>query len=345
MDQNKTNTNSVKKVHPWAMHGDLTSSEPIGIIALPDSISLHKAESESKKSPTPEESERERTEMIKSAIMDVVSIASVIDQPPLFLEVDSSNKVNPTPDLSLIKDCSALNDIFEQMDSIYFLTQQSNNSATTRAQTPDQEILKSMATWPLLFPSPPENPKRNQEKVTVESKISPASTTESDSEPDREKRDVGNQAFTQILSREKEPSKVSTESDMKKSNFLQWLTSQKNKEKPIKEKSKNEPSLEGARLKEEKKQAKKDKKAKKKARKKAKKKKKKAKKKAKKEKLEQLLRSSNEIGDEILSETLAKLLAHQGHADRAIDMYKKLSLLNPKKSSYFAEIIEKLEEK
>src|SRR6056297_2538134 len=311
MDQNKTNTNSVKKVHPWAMHGDLTSSEPIGIIALPDSISLHKAESESKKSPTPEESERERTEMIKSAIMDVVSIASVIDQPPLFLEVDSSNKVNPTPDLSLIKDCSALNDIFEQKDSIYFLTQQSNNSATTRAQTPDQEILKSMATWPLLFPSPPENPKRNQEKVTVESKISPASTTESDSEPDREKRDVGNQAFTQILSREKEPSKVSTESDMKKSNFLQWQTSQKNKEKPIKEKTK----------------------------------KKKAKKKAKKEKLEQLLRSSNEIGDEILSETLAKLLAHQGHADRAIDMYKKLSLLNPKKSSYFAEIIEKLEEK
>jgi len=44
----------------------------------------------------------------------------------------------------------------------------------------------------------------------------------------------------------------------------------------------------------------------------------------------------------MMSEGLAKILASQGKIDRAIDMYKKLSLRNPEKRSYFANLIENL---
>ncbi len=44
----------------------------------------------------------------------------------------------------------------------------------------------------------------------------------------------------------------------------------------------------------------------------------------------------------VVSETLARLLADQGHMQRAIDAYLQLSLLFPEKSSYFAGIIEEL---
>ncbi len=47
--------------------------------------------------------------------------------------------------------------------------------------------------------------------------------------------------------------------------------------------------------------------------------------------------------DEIVSETLANLLAYHGHKNRAKKMYEQLSLLFPKKSSYFAQKIEKLD--
>jgi len=47
-------------------------------------------------------------------------------------------------------------------------------------------------------------------------------------------------------------------------------------------------------------------------------------------------------GPEMMSEGLAKILASQGKIDRAIDMYKKLSLRNPEKRSYFANLIENL---
>lgn len=49
---------------------------------------------------------------------------------------------------------------------------------------------------------------------------------------------------------------------------------------------------------------------------------------------------SSESG--IISESLAKILASQGKVDKAIDMYKKLSLRNPEKRSYFASLIENL---
>jgi hypothetical protein len=46
--------------------------------------------------------------------------------------------------------------------------------------------------------------------------------------------------------------------------------------------------------------------------------------------------------DSVVSESLARLLAKQGHAERAVNMYRRLILVNPEKSDYFAAAIEKL---
>ena len=52
--------------------------------------------------------------------------------------------------------------------------------------------------------------------------------------------------------------------------------------------------------------------------------------------------SSSDLSEGIVSESLAQIYSMQGHYKEAIEMYKKLSLKNPKKSAYFAEIIENL---
>lgn len=46
--------------------------------------------------------------------------------------------------------------------------------------------------------------------------------------------------------------------------------------------------------------------------------------------------------DDLVSESLAEIMIKQGKFDKAIEMYRKLSLRNPQKNAYFADKIEKL---
>ncbi len=79
--------------------------------------------------------------------------------------------------------------------------------------------------------------------------------------------------------------------------------------------------------------------------KKTKKKKKKDKKQRKKEALEAFIYKSLDEPEELVSETFAALLAEQGHRDKAIQMYEKLRLRYPEKSSFFASTIEDLKKR
>lgn len=47
--------------------------------------------------------------------------------------------------------------------------------------------------------------------------------------------------------------------------------------------------------------------------------------------------------DDLVSEELAEIYISQGLKNEAVEIYRKLSLLNPKKSAYFASQIEKLQ--
>ena len=61
--------------------------------------------------------------------------------------------------------------------------------------------------------------------------------------------------------------------------------------------------------------------------------------------VEKIIQSSAELSNEdagILTETMAEVLIKQGKRHKAIEMYEKLSLMNPLKSIYFAAKIESL---
>jgi hypothetical protein len=57
------------------------------------------------------------------------------------------------------------------------------------------------------------------------------------------------------------------------------------------------------------------------------------------EQVEQLAETSIK-DDEVVTETMAEVWIKQGNAEKAIEIYNKLSLLNPSKSDYFAAKIE-----
>ncbi len=50
--------------------------------------------------------------------------------------------------------------------------------------------------------------------------------------------------------------------------------------------------------------------------------------------------SETTVDDDMLTEELAAIYMAQGLIDEAVEIYKRLSLLNPEKSVYFAEIID-----
>jgi len=59
------------------------------------------------------------------------------------------------------------------------------------------------------------------------------------------------------------------------------------------------------------------------------------------EAVEIIAKTSNEE-KEIVTETMADVLQKQGHLDKAIQLYIKLSFINPEKSAYFASKIQHL---
>lgn len=59
--------------------------------------------------------------------------------------------------------------------------------------------------------------------------------------------------------------------------------------------------------------------------------------------IQQLAEKSNKE-DEIITEAMADVLMQQGRIDKAVEVLKKLSLLNPSKNTYFAAKIDKLKE-
>lgn len=61
------------------------------------------------------------------------------------------------------------------------------------------------------------------------------------------------------------------------------------------------------------------------------------------ERVEKMALQSITLNDDIVSETLAEIWARQRQHQKAIQIYKKLSLLNPGKSAYFAQKINELQ--
>jgi pentatricopeptide repeat protein len=57
--------------------------------------------------------------------------------------------------------------------------------------------------------------------------------------------------------------------------------------------------------------------------------------------IEKIAQSSNETKD-VITETMAEVLVKQGKLEKAIQLYQKLSFLDPSKTTYFAAKINEL---
>ncbi len=351
-DQEK-NKLSVRKIHPWAQNGDAGKNLRAGIIEVPEDLKSRLQRSQAK---NPDELQKKVFQNWNEIVDESVALATIIENLPHRKPRgnQAQKELFPAPK-QCINDCIGVAKVIDQISPI----SASKEQDISKPDLPDEDILNSISCLPLIFPSP--KPKKNPKPAKAESKKLSESDTEysgtSADEFSSENLSAGSSGFKQVKNESKEKSinQISeTKTDLKKSSFLSWLQEKNkgfdNREKAVGAEEEEKEITDEEKIEKEKK-IKKEKKKRKKAEKKAKKAKKKAKKerkkkeKARKKRLKELLNSSIEIGDEIASETLAKLLAHQGHTERAIEMYEKLILLFPKKSSYFAEIIENLEEK
>ncbi len=63
------------------------------------------------------------------------------------------------------------------------------------------------------------------------------------------------------------------------------------------------------------------------------------------EKQVQSLAEESNVNTDVLTEAMAEVLIKQNKKDKAIDMYNKLSLINPSKSAYFAAKIESIKQR
>lgn len=346
IDETEKTRNPKKKPHPWALHGDY-GSESMNIISLPAKL-REKLEKPDIKTNSENSSHYEDLDL-DSVLHDAVALETVLEtidrrRAEIKKEEPLASQDLPRPSLDeIIEDGIAFSLI---IDSIQIDSPAKDELVEIRSLM-DTDLMQAVCAWPLIFPDKKKEHIAEKEIHHNPEKVKNTGSR-SQNNPQMEKISIG--GYRQIVPEKTEEDEKTPSSVSEKSDFLKWLNAQNQQKEETKEESKHSTlSPADQKSKDEKKKAKKLKKAlkkeKKKEKKRRKKEKKKARKKEKKKKLEELLQSSNEIGDEIASETLAKLLAHQGHTERAIHMYKKLSLLNPKKSSYFAEIIDKLEEK
>ena len=60
--------------------------------------------------------------------------------------------------------------------------------------------------------------------------------------------------------------------------------------------------------------------------------------------IDEILKQSANDDFKIVTETMAKIYLKQGNKDKALQIYRQLTALNPKKSAYFADRIRELEE-
>lgn len=60
--------------------------------------------------------------------------------------------------------------------------------------------------------------------------------------------------------------------------------------------------------------------------------------------IDEIIKQSANDDFKIVTETMAKIYLKQGNKDKALQIYRQLTALNPKKSAYFADRIRELEE-